>query len=144
MPSAGGVRAVVDTNVLLSGLLWRGAPHRLIEQARAGALTLIVSPILLAELGEVIHRPKFRTILARSRIDPERMLDELRRLAEIVDPPPLPEQVSRDPDDDAVLALAVASKADLIISGDADLLALGTHAGIPIIDAAVAIVRLGG
>jgi uncharacterized protein len=57
------VRAVIDTNVLLSGLLWRGAPHRLIEAVRAGALTLITSPALLAELGEVVHRPKFHTIL---------------------------------------------------------------------------------
>ena len=51
------MRAVVDTNVLLSGLLWRGTPHRLIEEVRAGALTLLTSPALLAELGEVIRRP---------------------------------------------------------------------------------------
>jgi putative PIN family toxin of toxin-antitoxin system len=61
------VRAVIDTNVLLSGLLWRGTPHALIEQIRAGAFTLISSPALLAELGEIIQRPKFRTILLRSR-----------------------------------------------------------------------------
>jgi predicted nucleic acid-binding protein len=43
-----------------------------------------------------------------------------------------------------VLALAVASQADLIITGDADLLTLGSHAGIPIIDPAEAIARFGG
>ena len=143
MPSVGGVRAVIDTNVLLSGLLWSGTPHRLIEEVRAGTLTLITSSALLAELGEVIRRPKFRTILTRSGTDPERTLSELRRLAEIVDPRPLPAPVSRDPDDDAVLALAVTSQADLIITGDADLLVLGTHAGIPVIDAAAAITRIG-
>ena len=111
----------------------------LIEQVRAGALTLISSPALLAELAEVMDRPKFRTILARSSTDPERALGEVRRLAEIIDPPPLPTPVSRDPSDDAVLALAAASLADLIITGDADLLALGSHAGIPIINAAEAI-----
>src|SRR5271165_4440823 len=136
MPSDGGVRAVIDTNVLLSGLLWRGTPHVLLEQIRANALTLICSPALLAELGEVIRRPKFQAVLSRSRTDPERMLSELRRLAEIIDPPPLPAPVSRDPDDDAVLALAVAAQADLIVSGDGDLLTLGAHGGIPIIDAA--------
>lgn len=103
---------------------------------------LITSPALLAELGAVIRRPKFQVVLARSRTDPERTVGELRRLAEIVDPPPLSEPVSRDPDDDAVLAIAVASKADLIISGDADLLTLGVHAGIPIIDAAAGIARI--
>jgi putative PIN family toxin of toxin-antitoxin system len=138
------VRAVIDTNVLLSGLLWRGTPHALIEQIRAGAFTLISSPALLAELGEIIQRPKFRTILVRSHTDPERVLSELRRLADIVDPPPLPAPVSRDPDDDAVLALAVASQADLIVSGDADLLTLGTHAAIPIVDPATALARIPG
>ncbi|HLJ62914.1 MAG TPA: putative toxin-antitoxin system toxin component, PIN family [Stellaceae bacterium] len=144
MPSAGSVRAVIDTNVLLSGLIWRGTPHRLIEEVRVGALTLIISPALLAEFGEVIYRPKFQTILARSRTDAERVRGELRRLAEIVDPPALPVQVSRDPDDDALLALAVAARADLIVSGDADLLILGIYASIPVIDAAAAIARIRG
>jgi putative PIN family toxin of toxin-antitoxin system len=138
------VRAVVDTNVLLSGLFWRGAPHALIERIRDGALTMISSPALLAELADVLNRPKFHAILARSNIDPGRMLGELRRVAEIVDPPPLPAPVSRDPSDDAVLALAAASQADLIITGDADLLALGSHAGIPIINAAEAITLVAG
>lgn len=138
------MRAVIDTNVLLSGLLWRGAPHVLIEEVRTGTLSLISSPTLLAELGEVIRSPKFRAVVARSRVDPERMLRRLRQLAEIVDAPPLPTPVSRDPDDDALLALAVASRANLIISGDADLLILGHHAGIPIIDAAAAVARIRG
>jgi len=144
VPIAGDVRAVVDTNVLLSGLFWRGRPHALMEQVRAGALTLISSPALLAELAEVMNRPKFQVILAGSKTDPEQTLVELRRLAEIVDPPPLPAPVSRDPSDDEVLALATASRADLIITGDADLLTLGSHAGIPIIDPAEAITRISG
>jgi predicted nucleic acid-binding protein len=45
--------------VPLSGLFWRGKPHALIEQVRAGALSLISSPGLLAELAEVMNRPKF-------------------------------------------------------------------------------------
>jgi putative PIN family toxin of toxin-antitoxin system len=133
------VRAVIDTNVLLSGLFWHGAPHRLIEAVRAGALTLITSPALLAEFAEVLRRSKFQAILARSRTDPEQTLAELRRLAEIVDPAPLPARVSRDPDDDAVLALAAASQADLVISGDADLLTLGARAGISVVTPAEAL-----
>jgi len=54
------VRAVVDTNVLLSGLFWRGRPHALMKQVRADALTLISSPALPAELAEVMNRPKFQ------------------------------------------------------------------------------------
>lgn len=70
------------------------------------------------------------------------MLAEVQRLADIVEPPPLPAPVGRDPDDDAVLALAVAARADLVVSGDADLLVLGTYAGIPIVDAAEAVARI--
>jgi uncharacterized protein len=66
-------------------------------------------------------------------------LAQVRSLVEIVDPPPLPQPVSRDPDDDAVLALAAAARPDLIITGDKDLLVLGAHAGIPIVSAAAAI-----
>ena len=138
------MRAVVDTNVLLSGFFWSGRPHALMELVRAGTLTLISSPALLAELAEVMNRPKFKAIVARSNVDPERTLGALRRLAEIIDPPALPAPVSRDPSDDAVLALAAASRADLIITGDADLLTLGSHAGIPIIDPAAAIIRISG
>lgn len=135
------MRAVIDTNVLVSGLLWHGASHALIEQARIGALTLVSSPALLAELTDVIARAKFQATLARSDTDPAQMLAEVRLLAEIVDPPPLPTPVSRDPDDDAVLALAVAAQPDLIISGDRDLLTLGFHARIPIVTPADALAR---
>ena len=64
------------------------------EEVRAGALSLISSPALLAELAEVMSRPKFQMILARSNTDLTRMLGELRRLVEIADPPPLSEPVS--------------------------------------------------
>jgi putative PIN family toxin of toxin-antitoxin system len=138
------VRAVIDTNVLLSGLLWQGTPHTLIEQVRAGTLTLVSSPALLAELAEVVARPKFWAVLVQPDTNAERMLADVRRLAEIVDPPPLPAPVSRDPDDDAVLALAVATQADLIVSGDADLLVLGAHKGIPIVTPVQAVSIVGG
>ncbi len=57
----------------------------------------------------------------------------MRRLAEVIEPPPLPQPVCRDPDDDEVLALAIAAKVELIVSGDNDLLSLGSFQGIPII-----------
>src|SRR6202034_3348727 len=109
------IRAVLDTNVVLSGLLWHGTPHALIDRVREGTLTFISSPALLAELAEVIARPKFDIILARSNTSRERSLIELRELvAEAIAPPPLAQPVCRDPDDDAVLALAIAAGVDFI------------------------------
>jgi putative PIN family toxin of toxin-antitoxin system len=136
------VRVVVDTNVLLSALLWHGAPHQLIERVRDGAATLISSPILVAELSRVLRRPKFDAIRERSNIDPDRVVAELQQIAEIIDPAPLLTATSRDADDDAVLALAIAANADLIVTGDSDLLTLGTHAGIPIANPAEALDQL--
>jgi putative PIN family toxin of toxin-antitoxin system len=133
------VRAVLDTNVLLSGLLWRGAPHALIEHMQTGTLTMVSSPMLLAELAEVISRAKFDDILARSNTSRERSLAEMRQLAEVIVPPPLPQPVCRDPDDDHVLACALAAQVDLIVSGDADLLNLREYQSIRIVTAAEAL-----
>jgi len=133
------VRAVIDTNVLLAGLLWRGPPHALLEHVRAGTLSLVSSPALLAELADVIGRAKFDAILTKSNTSRERSLTDVRRLAEVVEPPPLPQPVCRDPDDDQVLALASAAKVDVIVSGDNDLLLLGSFEGTPIIGPAQAV-----
>jgi len=118
------VRAVIDTNVLIAGLLWHGAPHALLAQVRGAALGLVSSPVLLAELAEVLSRPKFKAVLARANT-------------------PLVQPVCRDPDDDEVLALAVAARVELIVSGDNDLLVLGSFEGVPIVSPAKALLRLG-
>jgi len=136
------LRAVLDTNVLISGIVWRGAPNDLVEFIRIGTVKLVTSPVLLAELVRVIHRTKFRPTLARSNTNLDEVLAELVRHAEIVDSPRLRHPVSRDPDDDAVLALAVAAQADIIISGDADLLILGSYAGISIVTPAQALAMI--
>lgn len=136
------MRIVLDTNVLISGLLWRGPPHELLERARAGWFTIVTSPALVREFDLVIHRRKLRAVLDRSNIDAARLLRELHRLVEIADAPPLPRRVSRDPADDEVLAAAIAMRADLIVSGDADLLTIRCHDGIAIVDPAVALTRI--
>jgi putative PIN family toxin of toxin-antitoxin system len=133
------MRAVVDTNVLLSALLWGGTPHALLEHVRNGTVTLISSPALLAELARVIERPKFDLIFLRTHTSRPQTLAELRLLAEVIDPPPLAQPVCRDKDDDAVLALALAAQADIVISGDDDLLCLNAVEGIPILTPAQAL-----
>jgi len=138
------MRAVLDTNVLLSGLLWRGPSYSLLEQVRSGSVTFLSSPELLAELAEVLARPKFDAVLSRSSSSREQMLVQVRMLAEVIDPPPLAQPVCRDPDDDAVLALARAAQADVIVSGDDDLLSLTSFDSIPILNPAQALQRVVG
>ena len=138
------MRAVIDTNVLIAGILWRGPPHALLEHVRAGAVSMVSSPALLAELADVIGRAKFDAILRRTNTSRERSLAEVRQLAEVIEPAPLAQPVCRDPDDDQVLALAVAAKVELIITGDDDLLSLTSFEGIAIIAPAEAVIRIGG
>nr|WP_255719774.1 putative toxin-antitoxin system toxin component, PIN family [Pelomonas sp. P8] len=123
-------------------MLWRGPPHALLTQVRNGLVSLVSSPALLAELDEVLGRHKFDAILSRTHTSREQALAELRQLAEVMEPPPLPQPVCRDPDDDEVLALARAARADLIVSGDADLQVLQQFEGIPILDPAQALQRV--
>lgn len=127
------MRAVIDNNVLLSALPWGGTPHALLEHVRNGTVTLISSPALLAELARVLDRPKFDVILLRTNTSREQTLTEVRLLAEVIDPQPLAQPVCRDKDDDAVLALAIAAQADIVVSGDDDLLCLVSFEGIPIL-----------
>lgn len=136
------MRAVIDTNVLLSALLWGGAPHAVLEHARDGALTLISSPALLAELARVMERPKFDAIFVRSNTSRSHTLTDVRQLVEVIDPPPLAQPVCRDKDDDAVLALALAAQADMIVSGDDDLLSINLFEGIPILSPAQALHKI--
>jgi uncharacterized protein len=141
-PSA--MRIVIDTNTAISGLLWPGPPRRLIELTRTPAHVLCTSRVLLAELAEVIARPKFAQRLRAAGISASFLVQDFARLAEIVEPATLSEPVSRDPDDDVVLATALAAKADLIVSGDRDLLDLGSVWEIRIVKTSDALLVLGG
>lgn len=133
---------VLDTNTVLSGLLWGGPPRRLIDLARARSLTLGTSLILLAELAEVIARDKFAHRVQLAGLSAADLVQDYRRLAHIVEPQPLPAPTSRDPDDDHVLACALAARADLIVTRDLDLLDLGSYQGIPILKAAAALQKI--
>lgn len=137
------MRAVIDTNVLMAGLLWRGPLHALLEHVRAGTVSLVSSPVLLAELADVIRRPKFDAILTRTNTSRERTLAEVRRLAGAVEPLPPPQRICRDPEDDEMLALAIAAKVGLIVSGDNDLLSVRSFEGIPILAPAEAVSLIG-
>lgn len=133
------MRIVVDTNTAVSGLLWQGQPRQIIDLVRARTHSLCVSMALLAELAEVIARPKFAGRIQAAGLSPAALVQDYTRLAEIVEPAPLAKPVSRDPDDDVVLATALAARAPLIVSGDQDLLVLGTFADVRILNAADAL-----
>lgn len=137
------MRIVADTNTALSGLLWQGPPRRLIDLARERAFTLCTGVALLAELAEVIGRAKFAARVRAAGLSAADLVQDYARLAEIAQPASLLEPVSRDPDDDLVLATALGAEASLIVSGDRDLLELVTFRDIRILAAADALTLIG-
>jgi putative PIN family toxin of toxin-antitoxin system len=136
------MRIVADTNTVLSGLLWQGPPRRLLDLARQRTVTLCTSPTLLAELAEVIGRDKFVKRVHAATLSAAELVQDYERLAEIVEPQPLSAPTSRDSDDDHVLACALAAQADLIVSGDRDLLTLHEYQGMPILSTTATLARL--
>lgn len=132
MPSA--VRAVLDTNVAVSALLFGGVPARLLELARAGRLELCTSAPLIDELGGVLNRAKFAGRFGKNRpITPAFLLRRYTLLATSVALGPVERVVPTDADDDIVIATAIAAGAGLIVSGDLDLLVLHPFRGVPIL-----------
>ena len=128
------MRAVVDTNVVVSGLLWSGPPRQILDRARLGAIELFTSPSLLLELEEVLNREKFARRLKLVGSDPRELFLGYSALAHVVFPEEVTPVIERDPDDDAVLACAIAAQAEVIISGDRHLLDLGRFQAIRIVN----------
>ena len=136
------MRLVLDTNTVLSGLLWGGMPGRLIDAAEAGDIALASSSALLAELQGVLAREKFAKQLVRRGLTVADVFDGYAALVTIVTPASIAPTIARDPADDQVLAASLAAQADLIVSGDAHLLDLKSFHGIAITSAAQAIERI--
>lgn len=94
----------------------------------------------MAELLDVISREKFAQRLAQAGLTPRGIFGEIRRLSSITSPATVPRVIAHDPDDDHVLACALAANADLIVSGDKHLHGLGgEYQGIRIVTPAEAL-----
>ena len=127
------MRLVADTNTVISGLLWHGAPRRLLDAARAGKVSLFTSAALLVELDDTLSRAKFAERLERAGVTRRVLVRGYATLAAVIKPAAIPQAVLADPDDDAVLACAVAAQAQAVASGDRHLLNLKTYQDIPIL-----------
>lgn len=123
---------VLDTNTVVSGLFWKGAPRQILDLARSGTFTLFTSPDLLSELADVLGREKFSERLALAGTSVEELVFGYASLAKTVRPKKIAVVIKADPEDDKVLACAKAAKAEIIASGDSHLLNLKEYEGIRI------------
>lgn len=123
-------KAAVDTNVIVSGLLGKGNPRKIWQAFKRGEFTLVLSPLMFEEIVSVLPRPKFRNLIDNR--DREEVVLFLESFAEFIVPTKLV-SVCRDSEDNHILACALESQVDFIVSGDKDLLCLGSFQNIPII-----------
>jgi putative PIN family toxin of toxin-antitoxin system len=117
-----GLRVVLDTNVLVSGLAYPAdIPGRIVGAWRQGAVEVVLSHYILDEAARVLPR------LSKARLTPadiRDLIDSFLFLADIVEPEPSQERELRDAADQPVLATWKAARAQYLITGDKDLLAL--------------------
>lgn len=134
------MRLVLDTNVVASAVLWGGVPRQLLQAGREKRISLFTSIPLLAELTDILVRPKFEKKLAASGLTIEQIVDRYAELAAVVQPAAIAPTVLDDPEDDQLLACAVVARADLIVSGDRrHVLPLGSFEGVSIVSPAEAL-----
>ncbi len=138
------LRLVLDTNVVVAGLLWHGPPRRLIDLAIEGdAVDLFSSPVLLDELAHTLSYAKFAARIRSFGTSIEALVAQYTALVSLVTPATVPRVVANDADDDHVIAAAVAARAELIVTGDRKhLLPIGSHRGIAIVAAREVVERI--
>ncbi|MFC7076159.1 putative toxin-antitoxin system toxin component, PIN family [Haloarcula halophila] len=135
------MKAVLDTNVLISGVIATGVPHDLMTAGFKDDYQIIVSVETLTEFRETLLKYP-----DRFHLDPEEVQKEVetvRYFADFVDPDVEISAVEDDPDDDKFLEAAVAGNVDYVVSGDKHLLGLETFRGIEIVEPRTFYERLG-
>lgn len=128
------MRALLDANVLISAAIRPSGTPGLIISAllERDAFELVLSPSIVTEVEEALKLPKLRRYIG----DPDEAvlwLADLGALADLANDTGRAKGVCRDPDDDAVVSAAVEGRAEVIVTGDADLLALEEYEGIEIV-----------
>ena len=129
---------VFDTNIWISGLLWRGKPYQCLLLARAGVVQHVYCHDMVAELAR-----KLRQVFGFSENHVRAVLYDLRRTSEVLEITGNLHVVAADPDDDKFVECALVVGASLIVSGDHHLLELEAYEGILILSAAEFIARFG-
>jgi putative PIN family toxin of toxin-antitoxin system len=121
-------RVTADTNVLVSGLNYRGPSHRFLELAEEEVFRLQISEPILNEMSRILQE-RFHWPLAQA----EAARELLSAMAQHVTPHLELDVVKEDPDDNRILECAQASHSDYVVTGDKDLLRLGQYAGTRIL-----------
>jgi putative PIN family toxin of toxin-antitoxin system len=126
------MRAVLDTNVLISSVISTGVPHEIVVKGFSSEYQIVVSVATLTEFRDTLL--KYPEKFHMDEDDVQQEVETIRYFAEFVDPDEEITAVEDDPDDDKFLEAAVAGNVDYIVSGDRHLLDLDSFRGIEIVE----------
>ena len=117
------VKLVLDTNTIISGLLWKENEFKLLELIEQGRAELFISEEIFKELSRVLNYPKLEKYIVKSGLTVEELLEKISSLSNFVF---VKNKVNlcRDPNDDKIIECALSAKVNYIITGDKDLLVL--------------------
>ena len=124
------VKVVLDTNVVLSAILFGGKPRQILEAALGGTIRICISGPTIGELEKVLQRPKF----GFSSQMVQTIISEITAIAEWIEPQEHRGLVKDDPEDNMFLDCAIEGKVDYLISGDHHLLSIGKCEGVQLIN----------
>jgi putative PIN family toxin of toxin-antitoxin system len=126
------LKAVFDTNVLISALIKEGIPNQILLYA-GEKYQLCICQEIIDEFREVIKRPKIQKLAYLTMDKITNFLSDIQNIAHIVNDIPSIDIIKADPDDNTILACALKAQADYIISGDRHLKQLGFYKDIQIV-----------
>jgi putative PIN family toxin of toxin-antitoxin system len=127
-------RVVLDTNILVSALLFKGDLAKIVDLWKKGKIIPVLSRETFAEFEAVLEYPKFSLTRQEIKVIIE---EELLPYFEVIEITEDVEGICRDTADDKFIACAVSASADFIVTGDKDLLDMGKYKAIKIISASV-------
>jgi putative PIN family toxin of toxin-antitoxin system len=127
------MKAVIDVNVWVSGLLWGGPPNEVIQLIRGKKIVSYISAELELELVTTLHRQKLQPRIQQRQQTAEGLAAIAKTLSERVEIAKISVNQLRDPKDEKILATAKAAAASYLITGDQDLLVLHSFEGIEIL-----------
>lgn len=127
----GKEKVVLDTNILISALGWKGKPNQVFDKAVKGEVELVISDKQFNELSKALNYPKFQFTEEQK----DRLKSLILKIATFVKPLEKIDAIKNDPDDNIHLESAIAGNVKYIVTGDPDLLKLKEFRGIKIITA---------
>lgn len=122
------IKVVLDTNVFISALFWKGNPHKIVSLALDKKISVYTSPDILVELEKVLKRD-----FDEDRETIERQISFILEYARVVKPFVEVDVVKDDPDDNKIIACALVAKVDFVVSGDPHLFKIKEIFGIKIL-----------